>query len=80
MESSNIVAKNLLEGKTCDNCMGYNDSPYDGAICLWFNTQFPNKRICWDWSSDKNRYGRVNPDIGYNKDNKDKKPHEFYGY
>lgn len=52
-------AKNLLENKTCGNCTGYNYSPWDGAICLWFNKLFPKENTCKDWSNDPKRYGHT---------------------
>lgn len=45
----NIIAKNLLEDKTCYTCDYFNSSPYDGDACMPYNRLLPEEKTCRDW-------------------------------
>jgi hypothetical protein len=50
-----LVAKNLLENKTCDVCIECSDNGWDGAICGDKNQLFPKENTCEDW--------KLNPEL-----------------
>lgn len=76
--STQETAKNILLDKTCKTCSSYSDSPWDGAICIRYNTFFPEEGSCWDWSDDPRRQGQTDRNIHFSLLGKVPKDREEY--